>query len=82
MCRAIVAAFLGRALARKLDRFGRHLALGKQAALRYLFHYVTVAITGGKIHLAVNATRILTQGLLDNAHRLDELAPVGSVEEA
>ena len=42
---------------------------------------MTVAVTGGKIHLAVDAAGILTQGLLDNAHRLDELAPVHRPQE-
>src|SRR4030042_7097881 len=59
-----------------MDRFARHLAFGEPAALRDLLHGVTVAITGGKIHLAVASARILTQHLLDNAHPLDELAPV------
>ena len=82
MCRSIVAAFPGRALVRQLDRFARHLAFGQPAALRYLLHDVTVAVTGGKIHLAVDAAGILTQGLLDNAHRLDELAPVHRPQKA
>ncbi len=73
---SIVAVILGCGLAGQLDRFAGHLAFGSPAALGDLLHYVTVAIPGGKIHLAVDSARILTQYLLDNAHRLDELAPV------
>src|SRR3972149_371397 len=55
MCRSKVAALHGRALVRQLDRLERHFAFGEPAALGYLLHDVTVAITGGKIHLAVDS---------------------------
>ncbi|MGO9371952.1 MAG: hypothetical protein ACLQBD_07600 [Syntrophobacteraceae bacterium] len=81
MCRAMVAAFPRGALMRQLDRLTRHLALGVQTTLSSLFHDVAVAIAGSKIHLAVDVAGVLTQGLLDNAHRLDELAPVHRAQE-
>jgi hypothetical protein len=42
---------------------------------------MTVAIPGGEIHRGINVGRILAQGLLHNAHRLDELAPVHGGQE-
>ena len=82
---------MGRALARRSFRTApsranwiacaRHLAFGDAAALRNLLHHVAVAVTGGKIHLAIDVPRVLAQGLLDNAHRLDELAPVHRAQE-
>ena len=60
----------------QLDRGARHFAFREPAAPRHPLHNVTVVVTGGKIHLAVDFTGILTQCLLDHAHRLDELAPV------
>src|SRR3989344_3612701 len=85
MCRAIVAAliavFRGRALVGKLNRLARHPAFGQPAALRYLFHDMSVAVTGWEIHLAVNSARVLTQGPLDVTHRLHERTPVHRVQE-
>ena len=74
--RPVVAAFLSRSLMRQLDRFMRHLALRVGAVLRRPLHGVAAVITGGKVHLVVDVGRVLTQGLLDGAHRFDELAPV------
>src|SRR4030043_1273923 len=37
---------------------------------------MTVAITGRKIHLAIDSTGILSQSLFNYAHSLYELAPV------
>src|SRR3990172_7774318 len=82
MCSAIIAAVPVRTLLRQPDRFTRHLALGKPAVSRYLFHDMAVTVTGGKIHFAVNAAGILAQSLVDNAHRLDELLPVHRAQEA
>src|SRR5512143_2299346 len=73
---SIIPVILGSGLPGQSDRFAAHLAFGSPAALGYLLHYVTVAIPGGKIHLAVDPPRILTQYPLDDAHRLDELAPI------
>ncbi len=62
--------------ARQLDRLAGHLALRQAALLRYLFRCMAVAIAGGKIHPAIDAARIVEQRPLDDAHGLDELAPV------
>ena len=58
------------------DRHARHLAFGQWAALRHPLRRMAVAITGSEIHPAIGASRILAQRLLDDAHGLDELAPV------
>ena len=81
MRRAVVAAFLDGARMRQVDRLARHLALRVRAALGDFLHDVTVAIPSDMIHPAVDIAGILTQGPLDNAHRLDELTPVHGSEE-
>ncbi len=43
---------------------------------------VAVAVAGREVHPAVEPARILAQRLLDDAHRLDELAPVHRAQEA
>ena len=40
-----------------------------------------VAVTCGKTHFAVYVLGIFAQGALDDAHRLDELAPIGRIQE-
>jgi hypothetical protein len=42
---------------------------------------MAIAIAGGKIHPAIDAARILAQRLFDDAHGLDELAPVQRAEQ-
>ncbi|MDA8089340.1 MAG: hypothetical protein M0Z61_03825 [Nitrospiraceae bacterium] len=42
---------------------------------------MTVTVTRGKIHFAVCATHVFTQGLFHYAHRLDELAPIHRAKE-
>ena len=76
MCRPVVAVFAGSARVRQLDRLLRNLAFGQRTLLGDLLHDVPIAITGGKIHPGVDAAGIPTKCLLDNAHCLDELAPV------
>src|SRR3972149_2259548 len=81
MRRAIIAAIPGRALAGKLNRIARPLALGQPAAFGYLFHDVAVAVTGREIHPAVNSARVLTQGPLNVKHLLNKRTPVHRSEE-
>src|SRR3989304_2412731 len=85
MCRAIVAAmiavFIGRIHAGKLNCLGCHLALGRPAALSYLFYNVTVTVTGLEIHPAVNSARVLTQYPLDITHLFNERTPVHRAPE-
>ena len=63
------------------DRRARHLAFGQRAALRHALRCMAVAIAGNEIHPAIDATRILAQRLLDDAHGLDELAPVRRAQD-
>ena len=58
-----------------------HLAFRKAALLCYLLHYVTVSITGGEIHFAIDRGRVFPQGMLDGAHPFDEFSPVHGGEE-
>ena len=46
-----------------------------------LFNHVPVAVARGKTHFAVYALGVLAERALDNAHGLDELAPVGRIQE-
>ena len=41
-----------------------------------------VAVARGEVHLTVDAGRLFAERVLDDAHRLHELTPVGGVEEA
>jgi hypothetical protein len=65
------SAFVG-----QLDRSVHHPAFGVAAALGNLLDDMAVAVTGGKIHFALDASRILTQDLLDHTQRLDENTPI------
>ncbi len=67
---------------RQLDGMARHGLLGHPAGLRDLLDHVAVAVTTGKIHSGVGLTRIRAQGRFDQAHALDELAPVHGAEQA
>ena len=46
-----------------------------------LLNHVAVAVAGGKTHFAVYTLGILAERALDNAHGLDELTPVGGIQE-
>ncbi len=81
MSHAIITVVPTRTLMRQPDRHTRHLALGKPAVFRHLFHDMAVTVTGRKIHFVVNASGVLAQHLVDNAHRLDELSPVHRAQE-
>ncbi len=72
-------AFCGGAC--QVDRHARHFAFGQSAALRHPLGCMAVAIAGGEIHPAIDAARILAQRLLDDAHGLDELAPIHRSQE-
>ena len=73
---AIVVALFSRSLTCQVYGVPRDVAFGQLAALGHLFNRMAVAITRGKIHLAVDPYRIPLQGLLNHAVRLDKLAPV------
>ena len=64
-----------------MDRLARYLAFGVRAALGDLLHDMAVAVTGSKIHLAIDAVRVRAQVLLDRAQRLDEGSPVHRPQE-
>ncbi len=49
---------------------------------RYLFNDMAVTVTGRKIHFFVNIAGIFAQSLVDNAHRLDEFAPVHRAQKS
>src|SRR4030042_6524097 len=82
MCHSIVVPLPGRTFVRQVDCSMRHFDLGQTAALSNFFYYMSIAITGSKIHSAVSSVRIITQGLFNNAHRFDKLLPVHRAQEA
>ena len=41
-----------------------------------------VAVSRGETHFAVHTLRVLAQRALDDAHRLDKLAPIGGIQES
>ena len=69
-------------LMRELDRPLSDLTLGKLTLPCRLFDHMTVVIAGCKIHFFIDAARILTQSLFNQAHRFDELAPVHCTQKA
>src|SRR5438552_3556480 len=75
-------SYAGRARARQLNCLACHVGFRQPAALGDSFQHMTVAIAGGKIHPAVSSAGILTQHAVDDAHGLDELAPVGRPEKS
>ena len=77
----ITVAVPGGTLMRQLDRFARHLVLGQPAVLRSLLYNVAVTVTSKKIHPAVNTAGVLMKYPVNNAHLLDELAPVHCTQE-
>ena len=81
--RASPAAPARAAASRELDRLARDLGLRTaRCACAIVSIDVAVAVARGEIHRARRRRRILAQRLLDDAHRLDELAPVHRAEEA
>ena len=69
------------AAARRCATSASRRRLGQRLAGDALDH-VPVAVARGEIHARVDAGRVLAQRLLDDAQRLDELAPVHRAEEA
>src|SRR5579864_4251306 len=66
---------------RQLKRFAGHLAFRGVTPGGDLFNHVPAAVARGKIHFAVDALWVLAQGVLDDAHRLDKLAPISGIQE-
>jgi hypothetical protein len=64
------------------EREPRHVAFRHGARARDRLDDVPVAVAGGEVHAAVEAARVVAQRRFDDAHRLDEVAPVGGAEEA
>ena len=81
MGRSIVRTVPGRSLAGQQDRLPRHIGFVQSALLRDLLDDMAVTVAGGEIHPAVGSTRVLSQRLVDGAHRLDECAPVHRSQE-
>ena len=74
-------AALGR-LPRALDGPQRHAHLAFSGRLGQLLDRLAVAIAAQEVHPPVDAGRVALQHLLDQAHRLDVLAPVERRAEA
>ena len=68
-------AGLGR-LPRALHRAQRHAHLGLAGGLGQLLHRVPVAVAAEEVHARVDPGGVALQHALDQAHRLDVLAPV------
>jgi hypothetical protein len=82
MSLSVVASEANGARPRKLDGAGSHRFLRESAGLRDFLHDVAVAVTAGEIHPGVRRARVGAQGLIDDAHGLDERAPVHRPEIA
>ncbi len=74
--RAIVASDVGDTVTGELDGPAGHLVLRERALLCDILHHVAIAVTGGKIHVVINVSRVAAEGSLDSAHRLDEFSPI------
>ena len=68
--------------AAQFHRGGGHAHLVQPMLARQPLHHVAVAVAGGEVHLRVDAGRVLAQLLLDQAHALDEIAPVDRRQQA
>jgi hypothetical protein len=62
--------------ARQLDGGARHFRFAALAAPRQRLDRVAIAVAAAEVHAWINSRRIRAQRLLDQAHVLDELAPV------
>src|SRR5690606_23754338 len=69
-------ARLARRARRTLDRLARDVELARRTAARELLDRMPIAVARGEIHPRIDAGGILREGVLDQAHRLDERAPV------
>ena len=67
---------------RELHGLSRHVGFAESRVLRDPFDLMAIVISGGKSHPAVNIGGVLTQLLFDDAHRLDEFAPVDRAQAA
>ena len=72
----------GRVLAGQGDGGLGNVVFTLFAAARQALDHMAVVVAGGKVHGAVHRGRVFAQGLLDDAHALDKLAPVGGREQA
>ena len=81
MGRAPADSALG-GLARALDRPQGHPELPLPGAVGQLLHRLAVAVAAQEVHAAVRRSRVALQHPLDEAHRLEVLAPVEGRAEA
>ena len=79
---SVVAAVPCRTGACKLDGAPGDRLLRTSAGLRDFFDAMAVTVTAGEIHAGIGLARVGTQGLFDQAHGLNELAPVHGAEES
>src|SRR4030042_5606275 len=79
---SIGVALPDRAFLRQVDCSMRPFDFRQTAALSNFFYYMSIVVTGSKIHSAVDSVRIITQGLLNDAHLFDKLLPVHRSQEA
>ena len=78
---AIVFALFSRLLTCKCMACRAMSPSDRSAALGHFFNRMAIAVTCGKIHLAVDTTGIPLQGLLNHAVRFNKLAPVHGRQE-
>ncbi len=82
MTSSVVAVRGGDPSASQRNRAAGDFGLRERAALGDLFDGVAIQVARGEIHGREDARWILSERLIDNTHRLDEVAPVGRSQEA
>ena len=76
------AARLGRRGRGQVQRLVGHVLLAEAASSGDRLDGVAIAVPGREIHLPVEAAWVAAQGLLDEAHLLDEIPPVHDPQQA
>ena len=66
----------------QFNRLTRHFDLGEPPFFGQIFCRMPITIARRKIHPAINPGRVFAQGLLDDTHRLDKIAPVHRAQHA
>ena len=77
LCSLRITFYPWPATRRQSDCTPDHLVFGQPALPSDVFYNVAVSIAGGKIHLAVESSRIFAESLFDHARTFDELPPIG-----
>ncbi|MNS10494.1 hypothetical protein D3C72_420120 [compost metagenome] len=75
------AGGLGRIFAGKRQHAAGNFRLAKAAVSRQNLNDVTIVIARIEVHQRVNACRVLAQRLLDDAHGLGKIRPVGFTQQ-